>query len=155
MGIRMPMPSYSSCRSACIEATPQECFDALTDFESLPSWQGAVRSARVLERDDRGRASVVEYEVDARVAKVTYRLAQIYDEPRKLGSRYLGGDFKDFEGEWRFTPTDDGRTRAELDLSLDPGRRIPRPLRSLISEAVVRRALSDLEKHMKSTPKGA
>ena len=96
------MPPYGECRVAEIDATPQACFDALTDYERLPEWQGAVRAARVLERDDQGRGAVVEYEVDARIKRVRYRLRQVYDEPHRLGSEYLGGDFRDFAGEWRF-----------------------------------------------------
>ena len=81
----------------------------------------------MLERDDQGRGAVVEYEVDARVKRVHYRLRQVYDEPHRLGSEYLGGDFRDFAGEWRFAPLDGNRTRAELDLRIDPGLLRPRP----------------------------
>ena len=81
------MPPYSECRVAEIDAPPQACFDALTDYERLPEWQRAVRAARVLERDDQGRGTVVEYEVDAQVKRVHYRLRQVYDEPHRLGQR--------------------------------------------------------------------
>jgi ribosome-associated toxin RatA of RatAB toxin-antitoxin module len=144
------MPSYGECHSADIDASPQACFDALTDYEHLPEWQGAVRAARVLERDAEGRGAVVEYEVDARVKTVRYRLRQIYDEPRRLGSEYLGGDFRDFSGEWRFVDLGGERTRAELDLRIDPGRFVPGPIRSAISDAVMRRALKDLKSHLES-----
>lgn len=143
------MPSYGECQSAEIDAAPQACFDALTDFERLPDWQGAVRDVEVLERDARGRGTVVEYVVDARLKTVRYRLRQIYDEPRRLASEYLGGDFRDFCGEWRFEPVDGGRrTRAELDLRIDPGRFVPGVLRAAISDAVMRRALRDLKAHL-------
>jgi ribosome-associated toxin RatA of RatAB toxin-antitoxin module len=142
------VPDYGECQSAEIAAGPQACFDALTDFERLPSWQGAVREIRVLERDDQGRGAVVEYEVDARVRRVRYRLRQVYDEPHRIASEYLGGDFRDFGGEWRLIGLDDGRTRAELDLRIDPGRLVPGPVRKLIADAVMRRALSDLQRHL-------
>ncbi|MDQ3723992.1 MAG: hypothetical protein M3376_13240 [Actinomycetota bacterium] len=45
------MPSYGECQTAEIDAPPQACFDALTDFERLPDWQGAVRDVEVLERE--------------------------------------------------------------------------------------------------------
>jgi ribosome-associated toxin RatA of RatAB toxin-antitoxin module len=141
-------PLYSDCRTAIVDASAQACFDALTDYERLPEWQGAVRGARVLERDAEGRGAVVEYEVDARVKTVRYRLRQIYDEPRRLASEYLGGDFRDFCGEWRFEPKGDGRTRVELDLRIDPGRFMPGLLRSAIADAVMRRALRDLKAHV-------
>jgi ribosome-associated toxin RatA of RatAB toxin-antitoxin module len=142
------MSSYGECHSAEIDAPPQACFDALTDFERLPEWQGAVRDVRILERDASGRPSVVEYEVDAAVRRVRYRLRQIYDEPHVLGSEYLGGDFRDFSGEWRFIALDGGRTRAELDLRIDPGRLVPGPVRRAIADAVMRRALRDLTAHL-------
>jgi ribosome-associated toxin RatA of RatAB toxin-antitoxin module len=143
------VPDYGDCRSADIQATPEACFDALTDFDTLPSWQGAVRSVRVLERDDQGRATVVEYEVDAKVKRVRYRLRNVYDPPRRLGCEYLGGDFRDFSGEWRFVPTGAG-TRVELDLHIDPGRFVPGPIRNAISQVVMGRALADLKTHLET-----
>jgi ribosome-associated toxin RatA of RatAB toxin-antitoxin module len=142
-------PAYGDCRSMTIHAAPEACFDALTDFERLPSWQRAVRSARVLERDGEGRGTVVEYEVDAKVKRVRYRLRQVYDAPRRLGCEYVGGDFRDFSGEWRFVPVDAG-TRVELDLHIDPGRLVPGPLRAAISNAVMGRALADLKRHLET-----
>ncbi|MBA3746606.1 MAG: SRPBCC family protein [Solirubrobacterales bacterium] len=139
------MASYGECRSAEIVATPQACFDALTDYERLPEWQGAVREARILERDEEGRGAVVEYVVDAGLKTVRYRLRQIYDEPHRLASEYLEGDFRAFGGEWRFEPIGGGRTRVELDLSIDPGRFVPGVVRKAISDAVMRRALTDLK----------
>ena len=132
-----------------IDASPQACFDALTDYERLPEWQGAVREARVLERDEAGRGSVVEYVVDARVKTVRYRLRQIYEEPARLASEYLGGDFRDFAGEWRFGASGGG-THAELELRIDPGRFVSGPLRAAIADAVMRRARRDLKAYAES-----
>jgi ribosome-associated toxin RatA of RatAB toxin-antitoxin module len=148
------MAGYGDCRTAEIDASPQECFDALTDFERLPEWQGAVREARVLERDEQGRGSVVEYVVDARFKTVRYRLRQIYEEPRRLANEYLGGDFRDFSGEWRFEVSGEG-THAELDLDIDPGRLVPGPIRSAIADAVMRRALRDLKRHVERSGRPA
>jgi ribosome-associated toxin RatA of RatAB toxin-antitoxin module len=143
------MAGYGDCQTAEIAASPQACFDALTDFERLPEWQGAVRDVEVLERDAAGRGTIVEYVVDARVKTVRYRLRQVYDEPGRLASEYLGGDFRDFCGEWRFEPRDGGtRTHVELDLRIDPGRFVPGVVRKAISDAVMRRALSDLKAHL-------
>jgi ribosome-associated toxin RatA of RatAB toxin-antitoxin module len=144
------MPAYGDCRVTEIDAPPQACFDALTDFESLPAWQGAVREVRVLERDAAGRGTVVEYVVDARVKSVRYRLRQHYEPPRVVACEYLGGDFRDFSGEWRFEAIGARRTRAELELTIDPGRFVPGPLRAAIGDAVMRRALRDLKRHVEA-----
>jgi ribosome-associated toxin RatA of RatAB toxin-antitoxin module len=144
------MATYGECRSTEIAASPQRCYDALTDFEHLTDWQGAVRSVEVLEHDEQGRGTVVEYEVDAKVKTVRYTLRQVHEPPRRLGSEYLGGDFRDFSGEWRFVELAPERTRAELDLRIDPGRFVPGPLRGAISDAVMRRALRDLKTHLEA-----
>jgi hypothetical protein len=110
-----------------------------------------VRDVEVLERDAQGRGTVVEYVVDARLKTVRYRLRQIYDEPRRLASEYLGGDFRDFCGEWRLEAVDGGRrTRVELDLRIDPGRFVPGIVRTAIADAVMRRALRDLKAHLEA-----
>ena len=142
------MPDYGECQALDVDASPQACFDALTDYERLPEWQGAVKSIEVLERDEQGRGTVVAYEIDARLKTVRYRLRQVYDAPHRLASEYLGGDFRDFSGEWRFLPREGGGTRAELDLRIDPGRFVPGPVRRAISDAVMRRALRDLKAHL-------
>jgi ribosome-associated toxin RatA of RatAB toxin-antitoxin module len=138
------------CNTEEIAATPQACFDALTDYERLPEWQDAVRRVSILERDEQGRGAVVEYEVDAKVKTVRYRLRQVYDEPHRLGSEYLGGDFKDFAGEWRFSENEDGTTHVELELSIDPGRFLPGPVKNAIRDFVMKSALRDLKAHVET-----
>jgi len=140
------MGSYGDCRTIEVDAPPERCYALMTDYERIPSWQGTVKSIDVLERDEQGRGSVLEYEVDAKVKVVRYRLRQVYDEPRRLASEYLGGDFRDFSGEWRFRPAGEGRTHVELDLAIDPGRFVPGPVRGAISDAVMKRALRDLKR---------
>jgi len=142
------VPSYGECRSIEINAVPQACFDALTDVAEVPEWQRAVCDVEILERDANGRAAVVEYTVDARLRKVRYRLRQSYEPPSVVRSEYPGGDFRDFAGEWRFIAIAGSRTRVELDLRIDPGRLVPRPLRAVISDAVMGRAVRDLKQYV-------
>jgi ribosome-associated toxin RatA of RatAB toxin-antitoxin module len=143
------MAGYGDCQSTDIAASPERCYAALADYEHLPDWQGAVRSVKILERDEQGRGSVVEFEVDAKVKSVRYTLRQVHDEPRRLGCEYVKGDFRNFSGEWRFEPRDGGEsTHVVLDLTIDPGRFVPGPLRGAISDAVMRRALKDLKAHL-------
>ena len=148
----LALPSYGDCRSIVVDAPPSSCFDAISDVEHVADWQSSVRRADVTERDARGRAAVVEYEIDARVRRVRYRLRQTYRAPHSIRSEYLGGDFRDFSGEWRFVGLPRRRTRVELDLRIDPGRFVPGPVRGLISDAVMRRALTELKAHVEGAP---
>ena len=142
------MPSYQATSRATVRASPHECFDAMTDWDNLPSWQGALRRCTVLERDAAGGALVVDYEVDAKVRTVRYRLRHDYDEPRRLGSQYVQGDFRAFSGQWCFDERDDGSTDVTLELEIDPGRFVPGPVARLVRDAVARRAVDDLKRHL-------
>ena len=142
------MAGYEGQEERTVRASPQACFDALTDYERIPEWQPILRAARIEERDDRGRGRVVAYELDAKVKVVRYRLRLSYDEPHAITSEYLDGDFRDFSAEWHFTAVDDEHTTARLRVVIDPGRFVPGPVRSLVRDAVMTRALRDLDRRV-------
>jgi ribosome-associated toxin RatA of RatAB toxin-antitoxin module len=140
------MPSYERRHETRIAAPPQLCFDVLIDYETCAEWQGPVKRCDVLERDARGRGSVVEYEVDAKVRSVSYRLRQTYDEPHRIDSEYLGGDVRDLEGHWTFEPDGGEATLVTFSLRLDPGRFVPGPVRKALAERVMGQAVEDLRR---------
>ena len=136
------MPAYGECRVAEIDAPPQACFDALTDYERLPEWQRAVKHARVVEHA--AGHDVVEYEVDAKLTTLKYRLKQCYEEPALIDSEYVAGAFRSMSGRWTFEPRPGGRTLAAVEISVDPGRWVPGPVKKAIEDALLKRALEDL-----------
>lgn len=140
------MASYTGHERITVSASPQACHDALTDYEALPEWQGALKAVRVLERTESG--AVVEYELDAKVRTVRYTLRLEHDPPHRIGSAYVEGDFKSLEAEWRFSETADGGTDVELELTLDPGRFVPGPVRDIVRKVVMGRALADLRRYV-------
>jgi len=141
------MGFHSASARTTVRATPQACFDALTDYERLTEWQQALKRVDVIERHPGG--ATVEYVLDAKVREVRYRLLLSYDAPRALASRYVEGDFQDLSAQWRFRPTEDGLTEVTLDLRLDPGWRIPGPIRALVEKVVMSRAMHDLQAHLR------
>jgi len=130
-----------------VAASLQDCFDALTDYERLPEWQGPPKRCEVLERDEAGRGRDVRYEVDAKLRRVTYVLRHGYDEPGLITSSYLGGDFEAFEGTWTFTE-EDGATLARIEVGIDPGVSLPGPAVRLVHKAVLKTATRDLRKRV-------
>ena len=137
------MTNYGGCERATLAASPQACFDVLTDYEHLADWQGALKSVEVLERYPDG--ALVVYALDAKVRTVRYTLRLEHDPPHRIGSRYVEGDFRTLEAEWRFTERPDGGTDVVLELELDPGRFVPGPVRNVVREVVMGRALRDLK----------
>jgi len=104
-----------------IAAPPEHCFAIAADVERAPEWQGAMQSARAVQRGAGGRPVLVETRIDALVAGLTLMLRFDYDEPRGLSWRREGGDLKDLQGSWTFEPGPAGGTLAtyRLDIRLN------------------------------------
>src|SRR3954454_20055165 len=124
------MPAYQGRREADVAAPPEACFAALMAFESMPEWQRALRRCTVIERGE--GEDVVEYEVDAKVRTFRYRLRCRYDEPRAIDSEYLEGPFREFSARWTFDEAAHGGTRATVEVRLDPGRFVPKPVARVV-----------------------
>jgi ribosome-associated toxin RatA of RatAB toxin-antitoxin module len=119
----------------------------MLEFERLPEWQRAVKSASVLSRDSDGRAHEVAYEIDVHVGIVRYTLRHTYEVPSRIGSVYVEGDFRDCEGEWTFDDLGDGTTEAGFRLRIDPGRIIPRPVVRMLNRRVMKGSVDDLRRY--------
>ena len=142
------MPVYEGSHETTLPGSAEDAFAVMTDYDSLPEWQGPLRRATVLSRYEDGLAREVEYEIDVKLRRVRYSLRHIYDAPREIDSEYLGGDFRCFEGRWRFDPAGPGRTSARFDLRIDPGLPIPGRIQRMLNERVLRSAVEDLRKRL-------
>jgi ribosome-associated toxin RatA of RatAB toxin-antitoxin module len=132
----------------CPGATPQDCFNAIADFESYPEWQSAVRGAQVLSRD--GDTAVVAFEIDAKVRKVAYTLRYHLDEaPRRIWWDFVEGDVSDVSGEYLFEPDSEG-TLAVYRLAIDVGRFVPGPVKKVLTDQVMKQSVQDLARRVRS-----
>jgi len=133
-----------------VEGTPQQCFDALLDYESFPEWQRAVRSVEVESRDRSGRGRDIAFEIDAKVKTIRYRLRYSYEPPRRIAWEYLGGDVKDVDGEMTLEDQGDGTTLATYSLALDAGVWLPGPVRKVLTDQVMKGSVEDLKRRVES-----
>jgi uncharacterized membrane protein len=131
-----------------VEGTPQECFDALVDYESFPDWQRAVKSTEVVTRDRAGRGEEVAFEIDAKVKTIRYRLRYSYEPPHRIAWDYLGGDVKDVDGEMVFEDLGDGTTLATYSLALDAGVWMPGPIAKVLNDQVMKGSVEDLKRRV-------
>jgi ribosome-associated toxin RatA of RatAB toxin-antitoxin module len=137
-------------QQAVIHATPQACFDAITDYESFPDWQDAVREVEVVSRYPDGRGREVAFRIDAKVKSIGYRLEYSYDEPSRITWDYLGGDVKDIAGEYRLDDRGDGTTLAVYSVALDAGVWLPGPVARILNNQVMKRSVEDLKRRVES-----
>ncbi len=113
-----------------VEASQQECFDVITDFPSYPKWNDALTAAAV-EKEVRGLAKLVSFELDARVKTLRYVLEYKYKRPRELTWQSVSGDVNHISGRYSFKKLDSDRTEATCQQTIDLGFWLPGPLRRL------------------------
>ncbi|HEY2007068.1 MAG TPA: SRPBCC family protein [Solirubrobacteraceae bacterium] len=118
------MADLEGTRSIEIAAPAERCFAIAADIDHLPEWHGAMTKVEVLERDDEGRATVTDSEMDATVTRVRMRLRFSYDEPHGLRWTRESGDLRSLEGSWRFEDRGNGLTLATYSLEIGVGRRL-------------------------------
>jgi uncharacterized membrane protein len=133
-----------------VEGTPQQCFDALLEYESFPEWQRAVKAVEVEKRDRSGRGRDVAFEIDAKVKTIHYRLRYSYEPPHRIAWEYLGGDVKDVDGELTLEERGDGATLVTYSLALDPGVWMPGPLQKVLNDQVMKGSVEDLKRRVES-----
>jgi uncharacterized protein YndB with AHSA1/START domain len=131
-----------------VEGTPQQCFDALVDYDSFPEWQRAVKSVTVETRDAEGRGEQVSFEIDAKVRAMRYTLRYSYEPPHRITWDYVEGDVKDVDGEFVLEDRGDGTTLATYSLALDPGVWLPGPVRKVLTDQVMKGSVEDLKRRV-------
>ncbi len=116
------MANLGGRASAEIDAPLEAVWAVVADVPTAPEWQGGLDAMTVLERDDAGRATLVETENDIKVRRVKARVRFRYEEPRRLAWSQEKGDMKSVDGSWQLEDLGAGRTRATYELDADPGR---------------------------------
>ena len=132
-------------RQIVVQGTPQQCFDALLDFESYPDWQDAVKDCEVQSRDGKGRGQRVWFEIDAKVKRISYTLDYSYEEPHMLTWEFVAGDVRDIDGEFVLEDRGDGTTLATYGLRIDAGMWMPGKIASILNDQVMQRSVEDLK----------
>jgi hypothetical protein len=106
----------------------------------------------VLERDGDGRATVVDSQIDATVARVRVRLRFSYNEPLALQWTREEGDLSSLVGSWHFQERSDGVTLATYALEIGVGprlgmlvRTVRGPVRSRIESLLTDRPVEGLK----------
>ena len=144
------MGKRHSERQVVVGRSPQDCFDALVDFESYPRWQRTVKRCEVLARDREGRGRRVSFEVDAKLTSMTYTLDYSYEPPHLLTWRLVEGDVRNVDGEFVLEDRGDGTTLATCAMWIDPGASLPGKVASALSDHLISHSVEDLKARVES-----
>lgn len=152
------MADLAGSRSIEIAAPAERCFTIAADLDQVPEWHGAMVAIDVVERDDQGRAALVDSEMDVTVTRVSMRLRFSYEEPSAVRWTRESGDLKSLEGSWRFASNGNGLTVATYALEIGVGRRLALliktvrgPVRDRIESLLTDRPVEGLKGRAEST----
>lgn len=136
-----------------IEATPEQCFDVIVDFEAYPKWASGITSARVLERDREGVGRRVEFVIEIPLRKIRYVLEYDYRRPNRLTWRSVDGDVRSIQGEYRFRKKGKRSTEATCRQAIDLGFWLPGPVRRILEQGALQRSVLEFrdEVHRRGT----
>ena len=138
-----------------VAATPDQCYAIAIDFERYPEWASDIKMARILSRDDEGRAVDVEFRAAAMGRSTTYTLRYFYgSNPRRLAWRLQEGDItKRLDGEYEFLPvaSDPGSTEVIYHLAVDLSVPLPGFVKRRAEARIVRTALDDFTRRIESS----
>jgi hypothetical protein len=133
-----------------IDAQPADVLGVLVDFPAYPTWARSIKDAKVLEKDEEGRALKVEFHVTpGPLPEMRYVLHYTYPEDG-IAWDYVEGDLKDIHGSYALAGRDGG-TEVTYHLAIDPGR-IPLPgfVKARAAREITRVALRELKRRVEA-----
>jgi uncharacterized membrane protein len=134
-----------------VDAPADRCYDVAVDFESYPEWVRDVKEAKILETDDEGRGTKVEFRAAALGKSIRYVLEYDFSEaPETFSWRFVEGDMlRRLDGTYRFEPDGDS-TRVHYDLSVELAVPLPGLLKRRAAGLIMGSALKELKKQVEA-----
>ena len=150
-----------------VQASPALCFGYTADFEEYPSWAKDVKQISVLERDEHGRGTRVEFHVSAMGKHIRYVLAYDWSEaPGAFTWTLVEGEMlRALDGRYAFAPdhapdpgpdggpdeTGGVATIVTYDLTIDLAIPMPGMLKRRAGALIVHNALQELKRAAEGT----
>lgn len=133
-----------------VGASPERCFEIAADVESYGEWTADLKDATVVERDDDGRPSLVEFRAAAMGRSTTYALRYDHSEiPHRLSWVQESGDItRRLDGWYEFRPIDGEVEQCEVTYHLEVELIVPLPgfVKRRAEGRIIHTALDDLQR---------
>ena len=135
--------------SAEVAASPEVCFEAAVDYETVAGWQRAAKAAEVHERYPDGLGKVVEWHVDLTVRELRYTLLYSYEPPERIEWDFVRGDLlRDIGGGYRFEPLGGDCTLVTYSVKVEPAVRVPGFVARRLEKELMKRSVEDLKREV-------
>lgn len=134
-----------------VRASPEQCFEILTNFEDYPAWSPDIKEVTVLERDDHGRGTIVTIRAAAFGRSTSLTLVYDYSgAPGRLSWVQRDGDLtRCYDGVYSFEPAGD-ETEVTYQLTVD----LKVPLPGFVKRRAESRLVSGALRELKARAEG-
>ena len=135
-----------------IKASPQRCFDMVSDVEKLSDWTDDIKEVKILVRDESGRPGDVSFRAAAMGRSTNYTLRYSYgSNPLRISWRLIESDLiRRMNGDYEFNPSgEDGvETEVVYNLDVDLLVRLPGFVKRRAESKIVHAAVDDLKERL-------
>ncbi|HEV8421638.1 MAG TPA: SRPBCC family protein [Actinomycetota bacterium] len=135
-----------------IDASPQEVFAVISDYEAYPQWAEGIKKAEVKKKDSQGRPSEVSFEVSQMGVGAKYTLAYTYrakDGGVSWTTTAASGAVKDIKGEYGLEPSGNGTT-VTYRTTIEPAIPMMGFMKRQAEKMIIGIALEGLKKRVES-----
>lgn len=140
-----------------IDAPTDRIMAVITDFEAYPEWVTGIKTAEIRQRDARGRAIEVAFEVSQAGVGAKYTLVYVYGS----GGRSLSwttseasGAVKDIQGEYVLEPAAPVSTKVTYRTQIDLAIPLMGFMKRQAEKIIITTALEGLKKRVEGSPPG-
>jgi len=131
--------------STDVEASVQQCFTTVTEFERYPEWFSSIEHAEVLERHADGVGKVVEYRINMKLKSIRYVLEYAHEKPARLTWKSVDGDVEAIEGSYLFEKLGPKRSRATCRQAIALGFWVPGPIRKIMEQQALKQSVLEFK----------
>src|SRR3569833_2782431 len=124
-----------------VDAPIDRVYALAKDAESFPQFMPDVESLEVLERSDDGNCLVTKWVGVAKEFRIKIKWTQedVWDEAaRTCVFKQIKGEYNEYAGIWKFTSTDDGKTKFTSDIDYEYDIPLIGPLLKKVVERLMR-----------------
>jgi uncharacterized protein YndB with AHSA1/START domain len=135
-----------------MRASPERCYEVVTDFEHYVEWAADIKQIEVVEREADGRPAAVAFRAAAFGRSTSYTLAYDYTAaPHELTWVQTKGDLTSrLDGAYVFEPTGDGDTEVVYRLVVELKVPIPGFVKRRAEGRIMHTALKNLKARVES-----
>jgi ribosome-associated toxin RatA of RatAB toxin-antitoxin module len=141
---------YNTTQTLEINASPEDCYRLICDFEAYPQWFRNVRKVMIDDAGEDGVPRRAHYVFDIAI-KQGFQIVLEYeyeDAKCRLNYRSVGGHFKDADGYYQFRRLTTGKTLAEFQVRVYLGVVLPSKITSYLIDEVQKGVLKMMKKEL-------